>query len=165
MDKIIVIGSPGAGKSTFARSLRDITGIPLYYLDMFWHKPDQTNFTREEFDIRLKEIIKKDRWIIDGNYQRTIELRIKECDTVFFMDFPLEVCLAGVAARIGQKREDMPWIEAEFDEGFREDIIAFPGKKRPQIYNLLEKYQGNKKILVFRAREEADKYLKQIASN
>lgn len=44
------------------------------------------------------------------------------------MDFPLEVCLAGVAARIGQKREDMPWIEAEFDEGVQEDIIAFPGK-------------------------------------
>ena len=65
MLKVIVIGCPGAGKSTFARKLRDVTGLPLYYLDMLWHKPDQTNISREEFDIRLYEMVKTDRWIID----------------------------------------------------------------------------------------------------
>ncbi len=84
MKKIIVIGCPGAGKSTFARKLRDATGIPLYYLDMLYHKPDKTIVKREEFDIGLNDIIKKDNWIIDGNYQRTLELRLRECDTVFF---------------------------------------------------------------------------------
>lgn len=163
MDKIIIIGSPGSGKSTFARKLRDVTGIPLYYLDMLWHKPDRTNYTREEFDISLEEIIKKDRWIIDGNYQRTMELRMKECDTVFLMDFPLEVCLAGAAARVGHKREELPWVETEFDEEFREDIIAFPKEKLPQIYRLLEKYKENKKIVIFKAREEADSYIYERA--
>ena len=60
MKKVIVIGSPGAGKSTFARALRDRTGLPLYYLDMLWHKPDRTNVSREEFDRGLKELLKKD---------------------------------------------------------------------------------------------------------
>lgn len=87
MKKIIVIGCPGAGKSTFARKLRDATGIPLYYLDMLYHKPDKTIVKREEFDIGLNDIIKKDNWIIDGNYQRTLELRLRECDTVFFRLF------------------------------------------------------------------------------
>lgn len=84
MRKIIVIGCPGAGKSTFARRLRDKTGIPLYYLDMLWHKPDKTNITREEFDAGLNGIMKNEAWIIDGNYLRTLEVRLQNCDTVFF---------------------------------------------------------------------------------
>ncbi len=78
MQKVIVIGCPGSGKSTFARKLRDLTDLPLYYLDMMWHRPDKSTIARKEFDIRLREILSKDRWIIDGNYQRTLELRFSE---------------------------------------------------------------------------------------
>lgn len=60
MRRVLVIGCPGAGKSTFARRLRDATGLPLYYLDMLWHKPDRTTITREEFDIRLQMILEQD---------------------------------------------------------------------------------------------------------
>lgn len=59
MEKILVIGSPGAGKSTFARKLRDETGISLYYLDLLWHRPDRTNAAREEFDARLRRFLKR----------------------------------------------------------------------------------------------------------
>ena len=65
MLKVIVIGCPGAGKSTFARRLRDVTNLPLYYLDMLWHKTDKTNISKEEFDARLSRIVKKGRWNID----------------------------------------------------------------------------------------------------
>ena len=71
MKRIIVIGSPGAGKSTFARQLRDITGLPLYYLDMIWHLPDRTTITKDEFDQKLMDILKTDTWIIDGNHTIT----------------------------------------------------------------------------------------------
>ena len=126
MRKAIVIGCPGAGKSTFAKRLHEVTGLPLYYLDMLWHKPDRTNIVKEEFDTRLGEIVQKDRWIIDGNYQRTLKMRLKECDTVFLLDYPLEVCLAGAESRIGVKREDLPWLETEFDEEFKRWIMGFP---------------------------------------
>ena len=108
MKKVMVIGCPGAGKSTFARKLQELTGLPLYYLDMIWHKPDRTNISREEFDRRIHEIVSQDAWIIDGNYNRTLELRMRECDTVFFLDYPLEVCLEGAASRIGKERVDIP---------------------------------------------------------
>ncbi|MGC4019489.1 MAG: adenylate kinase [Muricomes sp.] len=160
MLKIIVIGSPGAGKSTFARKLRDVTGLPLYYLDMLWHKPDQTTVTQEEFETRLKEIVKQDRWIVDGNYQNTLEIRLKECDTVFLMDYPLDTCLSGAKSRIGKKREDLPWVESEFEEEFQQWIIDFPKEQLPQAYKLLEKYQENKHIVIFKSRQQADDYLK-----
>ncbi|MDY5986764.1 adenylate kinase [Sporofaciens sp. SGI.106] len=159
MRKVIVIGCPGAGKSTFARKLRDATGLPLYYLDMLWHKPDQTNVSREEFEAQIKELVQRDQWIIDGNYLRTMELRLKECDTVFLLDYPLEICLAGAESRIGKRREDLPWIEKEFDEEFRQWIIDFPKEQLPQLYELIKKYQDGRDIVIFTSREEADEYL------
>lgn len=162
MLKVIVIGSPGAGKSTFARKLREATDLPLYYLDMLWHKPDRTNISREEFDMRLRRILNGDRWIIDGNYQRTLEMRMKKCDTVFLLDFSLEVCLLGAASRIGKKREDMPWTEIEFDREFKQWIIDFHRKDLLQIYEMLEKYRKGKNVVIFRSREESEEYLKEI---
>ena len=159
MLKAIVIGSPGAGKSTFARKLRDITKLPLYYLDLMWHKPDRTHISREEFDAQVRELVKKDRWIIDGNYQRTLEMRLKACDTVFLLDLLPMVCLAGAGSRIGTKREDLPWVETEFDEEFKQWIIDFPEKQLPDIYRLLRSCENEKNVIIFRSREEADAYL------
>lgn len=156
--KAIVIGSPGAGKSTFSRKLRDMTGLPLYHLDMIWHRPNQTTVSKQEFDERLREILAKDCWIIDGNYSRTLELRLQYCDTVFLLDFPLETCLAGAESRIGKAREDLPWLETEFDPEFRQFILDFPKESLPRIYRLLEKYQMDKKTVIFKSREELENY-------
>lgn len=159
MKRILVIGCPGAGKSTFARKLRDLTGLPLYYLDMIFHRADRTTVTHEEFDTSLQQIMEKDRWIIDGNYQRTLEMRLKMCDTVFFLDYPLEVCLEGAASRVGTVREDMPWVEMEFDPEFRQYIIDFSKDRQPQICELLDLYKNNRQIMIFHSREEADEWL------
>lgn len=160
-NKIIVIGCPGAGKSTFARNLSKIFDLPLYYLDMIWHKKDRTNIDINEFDDKLKQIMTNDKWIIDGNYQRTLEMRIQECDTIFLLDMPLEVCLASVEKRIGTKREDMPWIEEEFDEEFKQFIIDFPKNQLPYIYQLLDKYQ-NKNIYIFHNRKEINEFIQKM---
>ena len=159
MKKVIVIGSPGAGKSTFARKLQKATGLPLYYLDQIWHCPDRTTILPEQFDSILAEILTRDTWIIDGNYGRTLEMRIKACDTVFLLDFPLDVCLAGVENRIGQKREDMPWIEETFDEEFRRYIEEFSDTQLPKIYRLLEQYGQDRTIKIFHSRAQTDHYI------
>lgn len=161
MKKAIVIGCPGSGKSTFSRRLAEKTGLPLFYLDTIWHKPDKTNIERSEFDSIHEDILKKDRWIIDGNYSRTLESRYSRCDTVFLFDLPTEVCLSGVEARIGTKREEMPWIEEEFDPEFKQYIIDFPNTKLPQIYELLEN-RGEKSVYIFKTRAEADEYIEKL---
>ena len=160
--KAIIIGCPGAGKSTFARILSDKTHLPLYYLDMLWHKPNRTTVDRTIFDEKLKEIVLKDKWIIDGNYQRTLEIRLKKCDTIFLLDLPLSDCLKGAKSRIGKQREDLPWIENELDEEFKQWIIDFPKNQLPQIYELLEKYQADKNIIIFKSREEIDHYFQTL---
>lgn len=160
MKKVIVIGCPGSGKTTFAEKLRDKIGLPLYYLDAIWHKPDRTHISREEFDARMAEILPLDEWIIDGNYSRTIERRITECDTVFLFDLPTEVCLEGAISRIGKGRYEMPWIETELDPQFKKEIEEFPVKNLPAIHELIEKYKDGRTVVIFRSREQADEFLK-----
>lgn len=165
MEKAIIIGCPGAGKSTFARKLKEKTGLPLFYLDMIWHKEDGTNISRDEFDGKIKEIMKKEQWILDGNYIRTLEMRLKECDTVFLLDYPLELCLEGASSRIGKERPDMPWVESEFDLEFRQFIVDFPKDSLPKIYELLKKYEKEKELHIFRKREDAEEYLRTEERN
>ena len=129
---------------------------------MIWHKPDGTNISREEFDKQLDSIISRDSWIIDGNYQRTLETRIKACDTVFLFDLPTEICIEGALSRIGKKREDMPWFENELDPEFRQWIESFRANQLPEVYRLLEKYKNNREIVVFRTRERADKFIEKL---
>ena len=164
MNKAIVIGCPGSGKTTFAEKLQKSLGLPLYHLDAIWHKSDKTHIPREEFDQRVSEIFATDQWIIDGNYKRTIEVRLKNCDTVFLFDLPTEVCLQGVTERIGKSRYDLPWLETELDTEFKAFIEAFPEDTLPYIYDLLDKYKDDKKIVIFRSREDADKYIESIKS-
>ena len=162
MKKVIIIGCPGSGKTTFAEKLHKKTGLPLYHLDAIWHKPDRTHISREDFDARMREIFAENEWIIDGNYSRTIEMRLMECDTVFLFDLPTEVCLQGATERLGKERYDIPWIDNELDSKLRQEIESFAEKKLPIVYNLLEKYRQNREIVIFKSREEADKYLNEV---
>ena len=124
----------------FEEKLQQCSGLPLYYLDAIWHKPDKTHIPREEFDERIKEIFKTDKWIIDGNYGRTIEMRIRECDSVFLFDLSTEICIQGATERIGKGRYDLPWLETELDPEFELFIKEFPQTTLTKIYELIEKY-------------------------
>ena len=159
MNKVIIIGCPGSGKTTFSLKLNKITGLPLYHLDAIWHKPDKTHIPREEFDKRAAEIFNTPEWIIDGNYNRAIEMRLQQCDTVFLFDLPTEVCLQGATERLGKGRYDLPWIEKELDPEFEGFIKDFPKTSLPEIYELIEKYKSEKQVIVFKSREESDEYI------
>lgn len=161
MKKVLVIGCPGSGKSTFSRALHKATGLPLYHLDMLNWNADQTTVPRQVFLERLNRVIQEDSWIIDGDYGSTMELRMDACDTVFFLDYPVEVCLDGVMGRKGQPRSDMPWIETGEDEDFLQFIREYNSVSRPVVLELLQKYAG-KSIFVFSCRSEAEIYLTKL---
>ena len=158
MKKVIVIGCPGSGKSTVSRALHNKTSIPLYHLDMMYWNADKTTVEKSAFLERLYAVLEKDEWIIDGNYGSTMELRMAACDTVVFLDYPLDVCLDGIKARRGKPRSDMPWIETEEDAEFIEFIKSYNEQQKPKVLELLEKY-SDKNIIIFKSREQADEFL------
>lgn len=159
MKKIIIIGCPGSGKSTFSKSLKILTGLSLYHLDMLKWNSDKTTVSKRIFQERLDKVLQKSEWIIDGNYISTMEYRMKQCDTVFFLDYPLEVCLSGIKQRIGKQRSDMPWFEENEDTEFMDFVKNFDKDTRPEIVDLLRKY-SHRNIIIFKKREEADEFLR-----
>lgn len=162
MKKVIIIGCPGSGKSTFARKLKAITNLPLYHLDMMYWNEDKTTVPKEVFDARLKVVMENSEWIIDGNYARTMEMRIKECDTVFFLDYPTDICIKGIEKRKGQVRSDMPWVEDSYtDDEFISFIKKYNFENRPKVIGLLEKY-SSKNIIIFNSRLDAENYLSDL---
>ncbi|MBQ9543832.1 MAG: adenylate kinase, partial [Clostridia bacterium] len=136
-ERVAVIGCPGSGKSTFSLKLAALTGLPLFHLDNIWWKSDGTHIPREEFDRILSEILKKDKWIIDGFYSRTLERRIVSCDTVVFCDLDLDTCLEGIGERVGKARPDMPWIEKSPDPELEELVRDFHKDGRGAVLSLL----------------------------
>lgn len=101
-----------------------------------------------------------DQWIIDGNYRRTLALRFERCTEVFLFNLSVEECLEGAASRSGKVREDMPWMEQEFDPEYRQHILDFQKDQMPRINGLIDQYRDSRKITVFYSQEEAGVYLK-----
>ena len=167
MKKVIIIGCPGSGKSTLARALHEITGLPLVHLDLLFWNADGTSVPREVFLRRLEDAMQDDRWIIDGNYHNTMELRLAACDTVIFLDYPQEVCLAGARERRGKPRPDLPWVEPEGTEDekeFFDYIRSYERERRGGVLDLLARYP-QKRIIILTSRAQADSFLQEIAKN
>lgn len=161
MKKVIVIGCPGSGKSVFSKKLSEITHLPLFHLDLMNWNADGTTVDRAVFRERLSSALEKNQWIIDGNYNSTMEWRMENCDTVIFLDYPLEICLEGVEARRGKARSDMPWVETQEDVEFTQFIKNFQSQTKPKIMDLLAKYR-EKQIFIFKSRAQADAFLKNL---
>lgn len=162
MKKLLVIGCPGSGKSTFSRKLHACTGLPLCHLDLLYWNEDKSTVEKEVFLQRLRQVLLGEAWIIDGNYASTLPLRMEYCDTVIFLDYPVDLCLQGISDRRGKPRADMPWVETDVeDEEFLSFILNFSTQTRPKLLKLLEE-QGDKEIYTFKNRQEAEDFLTKL---
>jgi adenylate kinase family enzyme len=166
MKKIIVIGCPGSGKSYFSKKLSEITNIPKFHLDVLFWQENWVKTPRDEFLNKILDVINNNSsWIIDGNYQSTLEFRIQYADTIFFLDMPTKLCLESERLRRGKPRDDLPsyLIEEGEDEEFVNLITNFQDNQRHLIVEILEKHK-DKNIIVFKSREEVNQYLLKLES-
>ena len=166
MERVVIIGCGGAGKSTLARSLGEKTGLPVVHLDKLFWKPGWVESTREEIDGIIQWEIRKDRWIIDGNYNRTLTMRMERCDTVIYLDFSRFACLWGVMKRIltthGTVRPDMgDGCPERFDLEFLKWVWNFNKTKRKQYYELLNSLE-DKNVIILRSRREVNAFVKNL---
>ena len=161
MKRILVIGCPGAGKTYFAKKLKEITGLPVVHMDnLYWHK-DKTSINQEQLEKKLLPFLKEENWIIDGNYHDTLRLRLKYATDVFFMNLSREECIEGIIERIDQPRDDIPWIETKKDAV---ELIAwtidYEQRTKATEEALLKQYP-KVKVHIFHSREEVNNYLLQ----
>lgn len=167
MERIMIIGCGGAGKSTLARKLGEKTGLPVVHLDKLFWKPGWVSLTKEEFDKVHGEAIAQEKWIMDGNFDRTIPERLARCDMVIYLDFSRFACLMGVVKRVlttyGKVRVDMgEGCPERFDMDFLKWVWNFNKNKREKNYRLLNESEGIETI-VLKNRRAVKKFLKQIS--
>jgi adenylate kinase family enzyme len=158
-NRIILVGNSGSGKSWLSKRIAGITGYPLFHLDVEHWKPGWIMQSREEKIARQKEIIGGEKWIIDGNYSSTMEIRFAAADLIIFMDINRLQCIISAAKRTGKKRSDLPdyltessMFSKEFFQ-FCKDIWNFPKENGKNIINLHEKYPG-KEFLHIKSRRQ-----------
>ena len=159
--RILVLGCPGSGKSTFARALAARTGQPLIHLDNLWWQADGSHISRDEFDRALAGLLAGEQWIMDGDYSRTYEVRVQAADTVIFLDYPEEICMAGIVARVGQNRPDMPWTESTLDPELVAMVQTYARDNRPVLLALFKSYP-EKQVVTFTDRTQADRWLSEL---
>ena len=167
MERVIIIGCGGAGKSTLARKLGEKTGLPVIHLDqIFWSPGNWKHLEKEEFDALLLRELEKPTWILDGNFDRTMALRLEKCDTVLYLDYNRFICIAQWLKRVitnwGKTRQDMaPGCAEWFDPEFLGWIWNFNKTHRKQYYEMLSA-QKEKSVHIFKNRRQLNRYLRAL---
>jgi adenylate kinase family enzyme len=166
--RVAIIGSGGAGKSTLARQLGEITGLPVVHLDAHFWKPGWVPTPNVEWDEAVTELAAGERWILDGNYGRTMELRFARADTVVFVDYSRWLCCYRAVKRrvqyAGRSRPDMTeGCEEKIDLEFLKWIWNYPASRRPGIVARLDELRAEgKRVSRLRHPREARRFLRWV---
>ena len=171
MQRILVMGSSGSGKSTFAKRLSAATDIPFVSLDALFWKPDWVESGPAEFDARVTEAARQPRWVMDGNFfsHKTGLLRRQLADTVFWFDLPRLPCMIGILTRIastyGQVRPEMAeGCPEKIDLEFFHYVWTYRTRQRPKLVQYFEGLRPDQALVCFTKRKQADDYLATIGS-
>jgi adenylate kinase family enzyme len=164
MRKVLVIGSGGAGKSTFARRLREQLNLELIHLDMLYWRPGWVETPKPEWQQTVAELIKRDEWIMDGNYSGTLDVRFTACDTVIFLDLPRRVCLWRILKRFvlyrNQRRPDMAaGCHEQLSLEFILWVWRYGQRSRPKVLALLAEHAHGKRVIRLRSTAEVERFL------
>jgi len=170
MQRVLVMGSSGSGKSTFARRLSAMTGIPFVSIDAIFWKPGWVESNTEEFRERMTEVTRQPRWIMDGNYTKSGagELRRELSDTVIWFDLPRAACMFGILRRIsgsyGQVRPEMAeGCPEKIDLEFLRYVWTYRQQQRPKLLSYFTGLRPDQSLVCFTERKQADNYLTDLA--
>lgn len=167
MERVLIIGSNGAGKSTFSYRLAEQNGLPLVHLDqLYWHGNWEAR-SREEFAALALAEAQKPRWIIEGNNVKSLHQRLPYADTVFWFEFPPPVCLCNILKRVcryrGKVRSDMPdQCVEKLDLKFLNYAWNFNRTNRARITALLKEHP-HLTVVRFTSRRQVREYLANSA--
>ncbi|HEY0429631.1 MAG TPA: DNA topology modulation protein [Pyrinomonadaceae bacterium] len=164
MKKVLVIGSGGAGKSTFSRKLGEKTNLEVIHLDRLYWKPNWIEPEEDKWRETIRGVLKRDSWVMDGNYSGTLEMRAAASDTIIFLDLPRTICLRRVLKRItlsyGRTRADMAeGCNEKFDLEFLKWVWNYRTRTKPKVEALLESVEKEKTIIRLKSAKEVENFL------
>jgi adenylate kinase family enzyme len=170
MQRVLVIGCGGSGKSTFAAHLAGRLGLPLVHLDALFWRPGWVETPREQWAETVARVISGPAWILDGNYGGTLEQRLRACDTVIFLDPPRLLCAARVLRRWmrfrGRSRPDMsPGCPERISLAFLWWVLTYPERRRPEVLRRLSGMRPDQRVVVLRSPREVDRFLASAGSS
>jgi adenylate kinase family enzyme len=170
MKRILVIGSCGAGKSTFARRLGEKSGLKVIHLDKIYWKPNWVETAdKEEWKATVEKALAGDAWIIDGNYSATMQMRLARCDTAIFLDMPRALCVYRILKRValyrpGARPDMADGCDERFDWEFIKWTWNYPVRSKPKVEALLKRYENEKKIIRLKSKREIENFLANYQS-
>jgi len=164
MQRVLVVGSGGSGKSTLSTRLGTSLGLPVIHLDSLYWSPGWIEADKAQWTETVRKVIGQKAWILDGNYSGTLAERIEACDTVVFLDLPRLVCLWRVLRRVaryrGKTRPDMPeGCPERFDIEFLLWIWNYPTRTRRKVLSLLETYRTTRTVIHLRTRGDVERFV------
>jgi adenylate kinase family enzyme len=167
MNRVLVIGNAGAGKSTLAAKLGSILDLPVIHLDQHFWQPGWVETEQVAWRDKVHQLVSGERWIIDGNYDRTLDLRLPRADTVIYLDFPTRICLWQIAKRIisgyGRTRPDLaPGCPEKIDLEFLHWAWRFRRDVRPRVYAGIEEYYQGGKLIILTTPAEVSAFLSSM---
>jgi adenylate kinase family enzyme len=166
-NRIVIIGCPGAGKTTLSLLLAKHLSLPVYHLDKFYWQKNWEHLTQEEFLKAITPVLSESRWIVDGNYVSTLKYRLQFADAVVFFHFNPYFCLLRVIGRWwknrGQVRFDMgEGCADKLDWPFIRWILRFERVVVPEILKTLSAFDGE--VIHLKTMGDLKKYEKEILS-
>ena len=164
MERILVIGSGGAGKSTFARRLGERLALEVIHLDAHYWGPGWVEPPKDEWRARVEGLVKRDAWVMDGNYSGTLDLRLAACDTVVFLDLPRAVCLWRLLKRaVMYRRARRPDMAEGCPEKLSLEFIrwvwGYRQRSRPKVVRMLGEKERTKRVVRLRSAAEVEEFL------
>lgn len=166
MQRVLVIGCGGAGKTTLARRIAELADLPLIHLDALYWRPGWQATPNEEWDQTVGELVARDAWVMDGNYGRTLDVRLAACDTVIFLDMPRYVCLWRVFRRWLQYRKrtrpDLaPGCPEHVSWEFVRWIWTYP-QRRPGVLERIRGLRGSQRFVWLKNARDIEDFCKSL---
>jgi adenylate kinase family enzyme len=168
LKRVLIIGSGGAGKTTFAKQLAERTGLPLVHLDRLYWRAGWNPTPPEAWRAAVAQLIERDSWIMDGNYGGTLDIRLQACDTIVFLDLSRFICLWRVLKRHslhrGRNRPELPaGCPEQLSWEFVKWIWTYPRLRRPGIMRRLAELGDQKRVITLRSQSEVEQFLGSLS--
>ena len=165
MPRVAVIGSAGAGKSTFAKDLGLRLAIDVIHLDHLYWRPGWVPAHASDWRALQLALVGRPDWVIDGNYGATLDVRLRAADMVVFFDVPRRVALAGILRRwVTNRGRDVqaPGCPERLDWSFLRWAWRYPRDSRPRVLAALQAHCSSAEVIVIRSRREAREVLGRV---